>query len=311
MSDRRVRLLEGSLLLCVLLAGCGRNPATGVVVDPAFGPLVPPDTKLLAGARLDKLRSTPLYEKLNERFDLDRRLDLFSERTGLDLRKDVSQVLLASNGNRALVMARGRFNVEEMEPKLGALGTSRIKYKNYTLFGNAETSVVFLETGVAIAGPQMDLKDVLDHRADHSQLPDKFAGRLRAMPAADQVWLISNGVFPASLLSGPDTTGMKSLLSNFVDYIQSAQLGLHADQGAELKGNIDCISGDGAQRVRDALKGMVGFARLGTRSDQTDLLKLLDTVQVSQSAAHVSLSAELPPDLVEPLLKMPLPGRMR
>ncbi len=280
-------------------------------MDPAFGPLVPPDTKLLAGARLDKLRSTPLYEKLNERFDLDRRLDLLSERTGLDLRKDVWQMVLASNGNRALVMARGRFKVEEMEPKLGALGTSQLKYKEYTLFGNPETSVVFLDTGVAVAGTQTDLKDVLDHRADRSRLPDEFAAKLRAMPAGDQVWFISNGVFPASLLSGPDTTGMKSLLSNFVDYIQSAQLGLHADRGAELKGNIDCASGEGAQRVRDALKGIVGFARLSTRSDQADLLKLLDTVQVSQNAANVSLSAELPPDLVEPLLKMPLSGRKR
>jgi hypothetical protein len=280
-------------------------------VDPAFGPLIPPDTKLLAGARWDKLRVTPLYKKLNEQFDLDRRIDSFSEGTRLDPRRDIWQVLLISNGNRSLVMARGRFVAGEMDQKLGTLGNSRTRYKDYTLIGSPETSVVFLNPGVAVAGTQTDVKDFLDHRAEHSQIPDEFAARLRAMPAADQIWLISDGVFPDSVLSGQDTTGMKSILSNFVGYIKSAQFGVHADQGADLKGNIDCVSGEGAQRVRDALKGMIGLARLNTRSDQTDLLKLFDTVQVSQNATEVSLDAALPPDLVDPLLKMVAQGKKR
>lgn len=311
MSDRKFLLLAANLLLCALLASCSRSPATGVSVDSALESLVPPDTKLLAGLRLDKLRATPLYKKLNEQFDLDRRLDLFSQRTGLDPRRDIWQVLLVSNGNRSLVMARGHFIAGEMEPGLGMLGNSRTKYKDYTLIGSPKTSVVFLNPGVAVAGTQIDVKNFLDRREERSRLPDDFAAKLKAMPADDQIWLISNGVFPSSALSGPDTTGMKSLLSNFVDFIKSAQLGLHANRGAELKGNLDCVSSEGAQRVRDALKGMVGFARLSTRSDQTDLLKLYDTVQVSQNAAIVSVSAELPPDLVEPLLKMPLLGRKR
>jgi hypothetical protein len=37
------------------------------------------------------------------------------------------------------------------------------------------------------------------------------------------------------------------------------------------------------------------------------MLKLYDSVQVEQSGSHVAISAEVPPDLVEPLLKM-LPG---
>jgi hypothetical protein len=299
------------MLSCVLVVGCSRQPPMGVSIDPALDPFIPPDTKLLACARLDKLRATPLYEKLNKRFDLDRRLDLFSQRTGLDPRRDIKQMMLVSNGNRWLVMARGRFIEGEMEPKLGAFGDARTKYKGYELIGSPGTSVVFLKPGVAIEGTQADLKDVLDHRAERSQLPDEFAAGLRAIPAADQVWLVSSGVFPSSALNGPDTTGMKSLLSNFIDYIRSAQFGLHADRGAELKGNMDCVSSEGAQRVRDAVKGMVGFARLNTRSDQTDLLKLFDTVEVTQSTTRVTLAAELPPDLVDPLLKMPVTGSKR
>lgn len=302
----------GSLLaVLALLAGCARQPPAGVFVDPAFGPLTPPDTKLLAGIRLDKLRETPLYKKLDSQFDFDRRLDLFSQRTGLDPRKTIWQVLLVSNGSRSLVMARGRFTVGEMEPKLGELGNTRTGYKDYTLIGNPQTSVVFLNPGVAVAGTQADLKTLLDHRSDYSAIPENLATRLKALPAADQLWLVSDGVFPESALSGPDTTGAKSMLSNLVGYVKAAQFGLHVTDGAELAGNVDCVSQEGAQRVRDALKGMVGLARLSTRDDQMELLKVYDTVQVDQKGSTVDLSAAVAPALVDPLLTMALRGRKR
>ncbi|MGH9695835.1 MAG: hypothetical protein ACRD5Z_16910, partial [Bryobacteraceae bacterium] len=159
----RVNILRAAALLCGaallgLLGGCTRKPAMGVFVDPAFGPLVAPDPKLLAGVRLDTVRETPLYKQLNGQLDLDRRLDLFSRRTGLDPRKDLWQVLVISNGQDILVMARGKFTTGEMEPELGALGSERTTYKDYTLIGNPRTSVVFINAGVAVAGTQQALK---------------------------------------------------------------------------------------------------------------------------------------------------------
>jgi hypothetical protein len=293
-----------SALAALLLFACTRPKPTGVFLDPAFGPLIPPDTKLMAGIRLDKIRETPLYKKLDGQFDLNRRLNLFSERTGLNPRKDTWQLLLVWNGARALVMARGNFSVADGEPSFKELGGEHLRYKGYSVIGTPETSVFFLNPSVGVAGRRADLENFIDHRAEYSKVPESLESRLKELPYADQLWLVSNGTIPDRALAGPDTTGAKSLLSNLVGYVQGAQLGLHVDQGVDLGGSIDCISAEGAQRVRDAIKGVVGLARLRTPDNQMEMLKLYDTVRVNQNASKVTLTASVAPNLVDPLLKM-------
>lgn len=293
------------LLMGVFIsAGCSRHATTGIFVDPAFGPLVPPDTTFMAGIRLDKIRQTPLYKKLNGQFDLERRMNLFAERTGLDPQKDLWQILVVSNGADTLFLARGRFTTGELEPRSGALGTQRTPYKDYTLIGGPQTSVVFMNPGVAIAGSQPALKHLLDHRTEYTALPAFFTDKLKAMPAADQAWVVSNGTLPGMKAMGPDATGMRSMLSNLVGFVKDMEAGFHIDQGVEMAANIDCISQEGAQRVHDAAKGAIGIARLNTRDDQLQLLKLFDAVQVDQKDTRVQMQAKIAPDLVDPLLKM-------
>jgi hypothetical protein len=273
-------------------------------MDPAFGPLVPPDTKYMVGVRLDKLRETALYKRLNSQFDLNKRLDLFSARTGLDPRRDLWQVVAVSNGSDTLFLARARFGVAEMEPQLNELGSQRTKYKNYTLIGDEQTSVVFANPGVAIAGKQSSLKNLLDHRGEWSQPPAALVTQMKALPATDQIWVVANGDFSALQgTGGPDTTGMRSFLSNFISYIKAGRMGIHVDDGAELKAAVECVSDEGAQRVRDALKGMVGLARMNTPNDRLYLLKLYDTVKVNQNTSAVDVDAQIAGDMVEPLLR--------
>ena len=292
-----------ALLLCAPFA-CVRRQTTGIFVDPAFGPLVPPDTKYMAGVRLDKIRETPLYKRLNGRFGLDSRLDLFSERTGLDPRKDLWQVLVASNGTGTLFLARGRFTTGEMEPKLGPLGNTRTRYKDYTLIGTPETSVVFVNPGVAAAGTQTELRRLIDNRGQWLQIPPPLAEKLKTMPTEDQIWAVSDSSLPLAQLSGPDTTGMKSMVSNLLGYVKAGVAGIHVDRGVDFKANIECVSEEGSQRVRDALKGGIGLARLNSRDDQQELLKLYDTVKVNQSGSALNVEAQIAPDLVDPLLNM-------
>jgi hypothetical protein len=285
-------------------AGCSRHRTTGIFVDPAFGPLVPPDTSFMAGVRLDKIRETAVYTRLKGQYDIERRMNLFAERTGLDPQKDLWQVLVVSNGDQTLVLARGKFTIGEMEPKLGALGNERTSYKDYTLIGSPQTSVVFMNPGVAIAGTQAALKHLLDHRAEYTNLPSRFVDQLKSMPAADQAWVVSTGVLPGMKAIGPDATGARSMLSNLVGYIKDLQVGFHIDEGVQMAANIDCISQEGAQRVHDAAKGALGLARMNTPDDRMQLLRLYDAVQVNQKDTQVAIEATVAPDSVDPLLKM-------
>ena len=291
--------------LMVSCGGCGRASKQGIYVDPAFGPLIPPDTRLMAGVRLDKLRETSLYKKLNSSVDIQRHLDLFSQRTGLDPRKDLWQVVLVSNGSRSLVFARGRFTVGEMEPKLGALGSERQHYKDYTLIGNPQTSVVFLNPGVAVAGSRAALKELIDHRAEYREMPVSFSKKLASMPSDDQIWAVDDGVLRQQQQNNtPDATGMRSMVSNLVGFVKTSSVGVHIGDSAIIKGEIDCVSSEGAQRVRDALKGGVGLARLNTRSDQMEMLRLYDAIKINQADTKVTVDADVGSDLIEQFMKL-------
>lgn len=303
MQNHFAKVLVAASLLCAASA-CVPRQTTGIFIDPAFGPLIPPDTKYMAGVRLDKIRETPLYKRLNGRLGLDRRLDLFSERTGLDPRKDVWYVLAASNGADTLFLARGRFTTGEMEPKLGSLGNTRTRYKDYTLIGTPDTSIVFVNPGVAAAGTQAELRRLIDNRGEWREVPPPLAQRLKTMPVEDQIWAVSDSSFPSAPLSGTDTTGMKSMASNLLNYIKAGVAGVHVDNGVDFKANIECISEEGSRRVRDALKGGIGLARLNTRDDQKQMLKVYDTVNVNQNGSNVTVQAQVAPDLVDPLLNM-------
>ncbi len=286
-----------ALICAVLLASCHRAPAGGVFIDPAFGPLIPPDTQMLAGLRLEKLRATPLYQKYASRLNLSALAD-FKARTGLDPQKDVWEMLLATTPNDALVMVRGRFTVGELEPKLDPLGNHRTSYKGYTLIGDDRYAVVFMNPGVAVAGPAASLRSLLDRR-DHpsTKLPAALATRIASLPSDDQLWLVDDGGLPpVSLLTQRED--VESLASNLMNYISGATMGIHVDDGIRYSGTLDCVSADGVKRVRDALKGMIGLARLTTKSGQTDMLRLYDAIEVTQADQAVKIEMRVPPDLV-------------
>ena len=80
-----------------VVAGCSRAPRAPLGIDPLLAELVPGDAVTLAGVRLEALRATPLWQKWVAGKPVAP-LDELAKETGLDLRKDVSEVLLVSNG---------------------------------------------------------------------------------------------------------------------------------------------------------------------------------------------------------------------
>jgi hypothetical protein len=111
----QMRLLTCSLVvLAVLATGCGLRQPTSVEVDPALAALVPSDTVSLTGVKLGALRVTPLYQKW-----IAPELARISKQNGVDLQKDVSELLAISNGKDTAIFAKGKsavFRLDSKEP---------------------------------------------------------------------------------------------------------------------------------------------------------------------------------------------------
>src|SRR5271168_4753113 len=119
-----------AVLLCLLTVSCLPQKRGTVFIDPSLETLIPPDTIFIVGASVDKIKDTPVYQKLLKDLELAP-LDDFTKKTGIDPRKDLWQVISVSNGKTALLLARGKFS-SEMEPRLEAEGAQRIGYKGYS-----------------------------------------------------------------------------------------------------------------------------------------------------------------------------------
>lgn len=291
------------VLLCatvLLVVGCAKKSETGVFVDPAFPSLVPSDTTLLAGFRLDQIKTSSLYREYAGKIDIAQ-LNEFSRRTGLDPLQDVGSVLIAYDGKESVAIARGRFSLDLSTQKLEGLGASRTIYKKYTLIGSAPDAVAFINPGLAVAGRESALRTLIDSR-DRSDtgVSHDLQIRLKSLPKDDQVYVVSSAGIPLSVF--PSRSDVQSSLSNIIGFINGLTAGLAIDEGVHLSAKIDCISDAGAKRVNDALRGAIGLARLTTKDNQLDLLRLYDSVHIEQQQSTVQIHADIAGDLIGKLL---------
>src|SRR5712692_1565032 len=99
------RLRTLVLLTSALALGCGSAETGRTRVDSTLAALVPADATMLAGVSMDAVRGTPFYRKMLAEKRLGP-LDDFALETGFDPRKDVRELLVASNGKDIIVAAR-------------------------------------------------------------------------------------------------------------------------------------------------------------------------------------------------------------
>jgi len=307
--------MRALLVLPLLLIGaCNKNVSspTAVPIDPALATLIPADTTLLVGTRLDKLRNTKLYQERFANVPIAQ-LDKFAKDTGLDPRKDVWELLFASNGkDNGVLMLRGKFSPMDMEPKLEREGAARTQYKGYSLFGDSRASMFFMNMSTALAGSTATIKGIIDNRDTHAGgIPSALLPLVKSVPANAQFWASFNGIL-VEMPFREDTN-----LGNVNTMIRSLETGwVAADltKGLDFQAVGNCKTDESAKQIHDALRGIIGLGRLSTKDDQLDLLKAFDGIKVTQAQRQVSITANLTQDVVDKVLNLftsPKGGRSR
>lgn len=288
--------------ICFCIVSCSRQASSGIVVDKAFKPLIWPETGVLAGVSLAGLRATSLYQRHEKELNFPL-FDASVQRLGFDPRRDLTDILFASDGKTGVVMAQGHYQPKQIEAKLQASGLQHSTYKSFTLLGDSRNSLAFLKGGVMLAGSPQQVQSELDFQESGAgEVPEELQERLRTLPKNDQIWIVSRKGLPFA--EAPMRTDVQSALTNIVAYIRGTTAGLAADNGLHLQANLTCISVEGAKRVHDAIRGGIGFLRLSTKDNETDMLKLYDAIQVDQDQDLVRVHAELSGDVADKLLNM-------
>ncbi|MGA2327728.1 MAG: hypothetical protein ABSH05_15700 [Bryobacteraceae bacterium] len=283
------------VLLSLTLAGCGITQLGSGRVDRSLAALVPADTTVLAGVRMDELRATPWYKKSVGDKPLPE-LDSFVKETGLDPRKDISELLIVSDGAKTAVLARGEFSRQNLQASINRQGGKRIPYKGFTLMGSEETVVVFLNSTTAAAGQPAAVRSIIDQRGRSTGLSPLLRQKVEAIPPHHQIWIVATGGFGDISKTVPQSGNFANLGKVF-SMIESLTAGVDLRSGLHLFATGVCRSDQDARSLGDAVRGLVALARLAAPSGDPDLLKAIDGIQVEQQQRTVRLTVAIPQDL--------------
>jgi hypothetical protein len=285
------------LAAALALIGCAHQP-DGPKIDSSIDTLVPSDTVLMAGTRLEALLKTPVYQRNFAGLKISQ-IDEFASRTGLDPRKDLWELLFVSNGRRSVVLGRGKFGDEMMEPKLEKEGGQRFGYKGFTLIGNDRGAVLLLNPTTAAVGEVPALEALIDQRATSHGPPPTMTALLKQIPADAQFW--------GAYAGGPIHLPLDGNLANVNKLLASVRTGtIYFDLRAGISGVAEaaCADEPGAQQVEGALKALIGIGRLSVPKNQPELAKVYDTIRVTQESARVKLYIDVPEVMADKFLKM-------
>jgi hypothetical protein len=298
-----VRWLPTALALCLALTACQPKQSASLHASPALEALVPADTVVVLGVNLASLRDTSVYQKLQTRIPLPQ-LDTFAQQTGLDPRKDLSEILFASNGKNALLLVRGKFRLADLQARFKSKGVTPSNYKGHDLFGDGRGAVTFLDDSTAAAGTTADIRALLDRPGGRERgLPIPLRDLLRTLPAGDQVYAALTGGVENLNLPLPREGNLGNILQALRS-VQSATLGMDLSKGIDAIAVVNCNTERDAKFVHDLVRGLVGFGRLNTPDNQPDLLKLYDAIQVTQQQAQTKVTADVPQELADKFLDL-------
>jgi hypothetical protein len=284
-------------ILLIALTACHSSETGRTSVDPTLAALIPPDATMVAGIRMEEVRSTPLYRKMLAQKRLQQ-LDEFARQTGFDPRRDVRELLVASNGKDNLVAARGTFNVQAFE------GMTKSSYKSYSLFTRDRGGVALIDGSTAIAGNLPAVRAALDrYKAGDRSGPTELLGRARQIPPENQLWSVSNSF--DNLLIGLSPAGGNT--ANFARILHSLE---NATAAADLRTGVNgylnglCRTEPDAKNLGDTARGLVGLGRLSVPDNQPELLRLWDGIKVDQQQRTIKITVAIPQDLIDKLVNL-------
>ena len=290
----------GIVLAFLLLTACQPKQSASMHVSPALEALVPSDTVIVLGVNLATIRDTTIYQKLITRVPLPQ-LERFTEQTGLDPRKDLSEILICSSGKTALLLVRGKFRITDLEARFKSHNIAPSSYKGHKLFGDDRAAIIFMDDSTAVAGSPTDLHTLMDQSGHGIPLP--LRDLLRTLPADDQIYAALTGGVENLNLPLPREGNLGNILQALRS-VDSATIGMNLSKGLDAIAVVNCNTERDAKFIHDLVRGLVGFGRLNTPDNQPDLLKLYDAIQVTQQQAQTKVTANVPQELADKFLDL-------
>lgn len=284
------------LLAPVLFLAACSSQRTSVMLDPALLPLIPSDTISLGGIRFDAFQKTETWKRLAASPQWSRQMDEFTKEVGFDPRKDLLEVIWASDGKESLFFIRNRFSQMNIEPLVRREGFQRLAYKGYPLLGDEDFAALFMNASTAVVGRTARLRKIIDDRdAGPGNVSKELLAKAETIPAGAHLWMVATpSALPKLEADRAGTSNMLANLPRLLNGVQYLTVALDMANGVDAQAVAYCVDDQCAKQWQNTIKGLAGIARITLpEAQRTQMLPLLDSIEVQVNGTTASTKFKL------------------
>jgi hypothetical protein len=279
--------------------------------------MLPGNAQLVAFANVREVMRSELREKVRAALPIAGQGQLeLADQTGINIETDIEQVIAClapgSSDQALLVLARGTFETARIEGLMLQKGAKVEDYKGVRLIvagpgplGLGQTgdlqaintfAVAFIAPGLAALGNTSLIRAAVDQRASGGPGLTGNAELMSLVRDFDggHTWAVGNFAALASHTGLP--AGLAGQLPAITWFAANAQV----DSGVRATLRADTRDQEAADNLREIVRGFIALGRLQTAS-QPDLKAFLDSLTLGGSATTVSLTFDLPGQLIDRL----------
>ncbi|MBZ5611223.1 MAG: hypothetical protein LAP38_23425 [Acidobacteriia bacterium] len=300
--------------------------AAALAADPALLRLVMPDAKVIAGIQVDQSKNSVFGQYVLSHMQVDdQSLSKFIQDTGFDPRRDVREIVIASNWtstspqSRWLVLAKGVFDIHKIEHVAEGSGATITNYKGtdiYTYPGQgaqqADNAIAFLDAGSAAVGDLPSVKGAIDRQKSSAAASGQLVAKVGSVSAKNDFWFVT--LVPLSEFAGtmPDPNVSGAMRNNMLTAVNQASGGIRFGDTVTLSAEAITRSDKDAQALVDVVKFVVGMLSMNRQDNAAagQVASLLDTLDCKTTGNVMTLSLAIPERQLEQMIEsMEQPSR--
>jgi hypothetical protein len=312
--------------LLILVVGLGTGLVAYFVGFPGIGlarggpdelQYVPPTATVVAFADVREVMSSDLRRRLHDVLpdggDGQRE---FENETGINIERDIDQVVAFAEGGPAsagrrgsgLVLARGRFDAVKIEALLRQHGAQVDEYGGKRLFvtqlgrqsdqqpvaADSTFGLVFLEPGLVALGSGSLLRGAVDRQAGGENLTDNddMMALVRSLQGANNAWVV--GRFDTLTAEA----GLPANISSRLPPITWFSIGAHINDGISGTFTAETRDEAGATNLREVVQGLLALAKMQAGS-RPELQTAMESLIVGGQGTTVTLSFAVPSSVID------------
>lgn len=306
-------------LVCASVFAALSSAAQLAAADPSMVNLLMPDAKMVSGVDVERTRNSPFGQYfIQQMTGKDSGLERFTQLTGLDPRKDVFEIVVASSdagaaglrsGTGAVAVMRGAFNpskILQLAAEHGSMTTYNGTQVVQTERGARAAWVGFLGN-LMVAGPQAGVKQAIDRYRTAGKADRLLASRIQSASSKHDAWILttlSPAAFAGELSSNPNVKGAMS--GDLMQGIESITAGVKFGANVTMSGEATARSDKDASALVDVMRFFATMAQ--SNGAKSGPMGLLDAMQMAADGRTVKFSLTTPEQEFEKLFA---PGMSR